>query len=64
MADDSKRLEDALSAPKKVEVDGKVVENHALSDVIALDRYLRSMKASKRSRHGFRVSKMEASGSV
>ena len=53
-----------MSKPKKVEIDGKVVENHSLSDVIALDRYMRTVKASRKSRHGFRVSRMEASGTV
>ena len=64
MSEEGKRLEDAMSKPKKVEIDGKVVENNSLSDVIALDRYMRTVKASRKSRHGFRVSRMEASGTV
>ena len=54
MSEEGKRLEDAMSKPKKVEIDGTVVENHSLSDVIALDRYMRTVKASRKSRHGFR----------
>ena len=64
MSEEGQRLEDAMSKPKKVEIDGKVVENHSLSDVIALDRYMRTVKASRKSRHGFRVARMEASGTV
>ena len=48
--------------PKKVEVDGQVVEQHSLQDQIALDKYL----ASKRSvgKRGFTVSKMRAGGAA
>lgn len=40
----TKRLDEAASSPKKVEVDNQTVEQHSLYEQIALDKYLASKK--------------------
>ena len=59
MADDT--LKDKVNQPKSVEIDGQKVEQHSLTDQIAMDRYLASKLAMKRGR-GFRVTKMKSGG--
>ena len=41
-----KRLDDAASSPKKVDVDNQAVEQHSLYEQIALDKYLSAKTAS------------------
>ena len=53
-------LENAL-APKKIEVDGRIVEEHDLDDLIKADKYLRSKAAGF---GGFKISKFSAPSAV
>lgn len=55
-------LQQAMMQPKRVEVDGKTVEQHNLSDMIAMDKYVESKKALKRRGLGIRFTKMESGG--
>lgn len=62
--DITQQLKEAMLRPKKVEIDGKTVEQHNLQDVIAMDKYAESKQALKRSGCGIRFTKMQASGAV
>jgi hypothetical protein len=53
-----KNLESAAVNPKKVDIDGQVIESHSLSELIELDKYLSAKKAVKSRRGGLRISKM------
>ena len=51
-----------LLSPKKVEVDGQVVENHSAADLIKLLNYYASKEALKGRRLPIRITKMAAGG--
>ena len=51
-----------LLSPKKVEVDGQVVENHSAADLIKLLNYYASKDALKGKRLPIRITKMAAGG--
>ena len=55
-------MENLLLSPKKVEVDGQVVENHSAADLIKLLNYYASKDALKRKRLPIRITKMAAGG--
>lgn len=51
-------LELALSGPAKTAVDGAVVEQHKLTDLVAADRYMASRCATTKARRGLRFTKL------
>ena len=51
-----------LLSPKKVEVDGQVVENHSAADAIKLLNYYASRDALKGRRLPIRITKMASGG--
>ena len=53
-----------LLSPKKVEVDGQVVENHSAADAIKLLNYYASRDALKKRRLPIRIDKMAAGGAI
>ena len=53
-----------LLSPKKVEVDGQVVENHSAADTIKLLNYYASRDALKKRRLPIRIDKMAAGGAI
>lgn len=55
-------MENLLLSPKKVEVDGQVVENHSATDLIKLLNYYASKDALKAKRLPIRITKMVAGG--
>ena len=55
-------MENLLLSPKKVEVDGQVVENHPAADLIRLLNYYASKEALKGRRLPIRITKMAAGG--
>ena len=55
-------MENLLLSPKKVEVDGQVVENHSAADLIRLLNYYASKDALKGKRLPIRITKMAAGG--
>ncbi|MBQ3807124.1 MAG: hypothetical protein II840_04130 [Kiritimatiellae bacterium] len=55
-------MENLLLSPKKVEVDGQVVENHSAADLIKLLNYYASKDALKGKRLPIRITKMAAGG--
>ena len=55
-------MENLLLSPKKVEVDGQVVENHSATDLIKLLNYYASKDALKAKRLPIRITKMAAGG--
>ena len=55
-------IRDNAAGPKKATGDSGSVEQHALNDQIAADRYLASKKASKSKGLGLRVSKLVPPG--
>ena len=57
-------MENLLLSPKKVEVDGQVVENHSAADLIKLLNYYASKDALKDKRLPIRITKMAAGGGV
>ena len=57
-------IEKLIERPKRVEVDGQVVENHDLADIIDLDRYLASKKAMKRRKLPIGIAKMRSGGAI
>ena len=63
---DQSRIEEIMAnlllSPKKVEVDGQVVENHSAADVIKLLNYYASKEALKGRRLPIRIAKMAAGG--
>ena len=54
--------ENLLLSPKKVEVDGQVVENHSAADLIKLLNYYASKDALKGRRLPIRITKMASGG--
>ena len=56
--------ENLLLSPKKVEVDGQVVENHSAADAIKLLNYYASRDALKKRRLPIRIDKMAAGGGI
>jgi hypothetical protein len=59
---ENENLEKKAIAPKKIEIDGQVVENHSLSDLAEFDKYLEAKKAIKRKTSGIKFTKMMSSG--
>lgn len=57
-------LEKKAVTPKKIDIDGQIVENHSLSDIADFDRYIESKKALKRKSSGIKFAKFEASGAL
>ena len=55
-------MENLLLSPKKVEVDGQVVENHSAADLIKLLNYYASTDALKGKRLPIRITKRAAGG--
>jgi hypothetical protein len=55
-------MENLLLSPKKVEVDGQVVENHSVADLIKLLNYYASKDALKGMRLPIRITKMASGG--
>ena len=55
-------MENLLLSPKKVEVDGQVVENHSAADLIKLLNYYASKDALKGMRLPIRITKMASGG--
>lgn len=55
-------MENLLLQPKVVEVDGQRVENQSVSDLVQVDRYLASKKATRSGRCPLRITKMAAGG--
>ena len=56
-------LEDAMRQPKKAQVDDQIIEQHSLSDLIAMDKYIAQKKAQSLGRSGIKFAKMLAGGS-
>ena len=56
--------ENLLLSPKKVEVDGQVVENHSAADAIKLLNYYASRDVMKKRRLPIRIDKMAAGGAI
>lgn len=63
---EEKVIEEAIrknaAGPKSAEVDGQKVEQHSLSDQIAVDAYLASKKAVKSRNSGLKITKLSHSG--
>lgn len=59
---DVEKLEKKAIAPKKIEVDNQLVENHSLSELAEFDRYLEVKKAIKNKTSGIKFTKMVSSG--
>ena len=55
-------MENLILSPKKVEVDGQVVENHSAADLIKLLNYYASKDALKGRRLPIRITKMASGG--
>lgn len=62
--DTTELLQQLLSQPQKVEVDGKQVWNHELDHVVELDEYIQKKRAMKNRGCGIRFTKLEAGGAV
>ena len=59
-----KQIEESAAGPRKASGDSGSVEQHALQDQIAADRYLASKKASRTRGLGIRVARLVHSGSA
>ncbi len=59
-----KVLLETASGPKKVSGDAGSVEQHAISDLIAADKYLSSKEAAKGRGIGIKLSKIEPDGTL
>ncbi len=57
-------IRDNASGPKKATGDSGSIEQHALQDQIAADRYLASKKASRTRGLGIRIARLVHSGSA
>lgn len=57
-------LEKKAVTPKKIDIDGQIVESHSLSDIADFDRYIESKKALKQKSSGIKFAKFEASGAL
>lgn len=65
MADEiDKTIEESVKGPKRASGDSGSVEQHALNDQIAADRYLASKKAARSRGLGIRMSKLVPPGSA
>lgn len=63
MADNSATIEANLAAPKRVQSDGIVVEQHPLPDQIAADRYVQAKEAARKTGSlGIRLQKLKPPG--
>ena len=58
------QIRDNAAGPKKATGDSGSVEQHALTDQIAADRYLASKKAARSGGLGIRLSKLVPPGSA
>ncbi len=58
---EDKLITNAMS-PKKVDIDGQVVEQHSVEDQIAALNYAASVKAAKSRKLGIRIGKMVHGG--
>ena len=58
------KIADNASGPAKVSSDAGSVEQHALADQIAADKYLASKTAAQRKGLGIKFSKLSPSGTV
>ena len=57
-------IEKLMERPKRIEVDGQVVENHDAADLVEVDRYLESKKATRKRRFPVRVARMMLGGAI
>ncbi len=57
-------IRENAAGPRKASGDSGSVEQHAIADQIAADRYLASKKALKSKGLGIRITKLVASGSA
>jgi len=65
MADDpdlTGDIEENAAAPRRIDVDGTVAEQHSLRDQIAADRYLKGAKAVENPTRGLRFTKIKPPG--
>ena len=58
------KIEQNVAGPRKASGDSGSVEQHALQDQIAADRYLASKKASRTRGLGIRIARLVHSGSA
>ena len=65
---DEKKLDELtekmLTQPKVVEVDGQRVENHSVSDLIEVAKFLASKKATRKRGCPLRITKMASGGAL
>ena len=65
---DEKKLDEMtekmLTQPKVVEVDGQRVENHSVSDLIEVARFLASKNATRKRGCPLRITKMASGGAL
>lgn len=65
---DEKKLDELtekmLTQPKVVEVDGQRVENHSVSDLIEVAKFLASKNATRKRRCPLRITKMASGGAI
>ena len=68
MPEPTTNLEDSIrdnaTAPAKASVDGQSVEQHSLSDQIAVDRYLASKQATRKAGLGVKTTKLIPPGAA
>ena len=64
MSDFTRKLAENAAQPKKMEVDGRKVEQHSLSEQLAAAKYLSGQKAMKSRTNGIKFQKMSHSGAV
>ena len=65
MADEiDKTIEENAKSPKRASGDSGSIEQHALADQIAADRYLASKKAARSRGLGIRLTKLVPPGSA
>ena len=60
--ENDKTIEENAKSPKRASGDSGSIEQHALADQIAADRYLASKKAAKSGSLGIRLSKLVPPG--
>ena len=65
---DEKKLDEMtermLTQPKVVEVDGQRVENHSVSDLIEVAKFLASKNATRKRGCPLRITKMASGGAL
>lgn len=64
MSDLLQKLAENAVQPKKMEVDGRKVEQHSLSEQLDLAKYVAGQKAMKSRTSGIKFQKMTHSGAV